>query len=534
MPFIYGTLVSSTLALIIAVPLSLGVALCLSEMAPVWLSRRLGFMVELLAAIPSVVYGLWAIFVLGPWLRDHVEPPLGAALGFMPLFQGPRVSVSILCAGVLLAIMVVPYIAAVCTDVFRAVPQTQREAALALGATRWEMVRMAVLPYGLSGVIGAIMLGLGRALGETIAVAMVIGNSPQISASLFAPSATLASVIANEFAEATSTLYLSSLVELGLVLLVVGLALNVVARAAGAGRHAAPLRGRPVTAKSAAHTRRTMWRKAKSDLMMGVTVLATVITLLPLFIILAYLFAKGASSLNLAFFTHMPAPVGEKGGGMANAIVGTLELIGLASLMGVPIGIGSGLYLAAHRGGRLASAARFGADVMMGVPSIVVGIFAYAVVVRPMGGFSTMAGAVALAVIMIPLVTRTTEEMLLLVPHELREAALALGVPGWRTTLWVVARTAASGIATGAILAIARIAGETAPLLFTAFGNRFWSTSLTNPIASLTVQVYTYAISPFPDWQRQAWAGALVLTAIVLALELGVRWVTRGSARVVR
>jgi phosphate transport system permease protein len=231
LPFIYGTLVSSTLALSIAVPLSLGVALCLSEMAPVWLSRRLGFMVELLAAIPSVVYGLWAIFVLGPWLRDHVEPVLGAKLGFLPLFKGPYVSVSMLCAGVVLAIMVVPYIAAVCTDVFRAVPRTQREAALALGATRWEMVRMAVLPYGLSGVIGAIMLGLGRALGETIAVAMVIGNSPQISASLFAPSATLASVIANEFAEATTSLYLSSLVELGLVLLAVGLALNVIARA---------------------------------------------------------------------------------------------------------------------------------------------------------------------------------------------------------------------------------------------------------------------------------------------------------------
>jgi phosphate transport system permease protein len=289
-----------------------------------------------------------------------------------------------------------------------------------------------------------------------------------------------------------------------------------------------------VTPKSNAYSRRTGWRKAKSDVMMGVAVLATVITLLPLFIILAYLVAKGASSLNLAFFTHMPAPVGEKGGGMANAIVGTLELIGLASLMGVPVGIGSGLYLAAHHGSRFASAARFGADVMMGVPSIVVGIFAYAVVVRPMGGFSTLAGAVALAVIMIPLVTRTTEEMLLLVPHELREAALALGVPGWRTTLWVVARTAASGIATGAILAIARIAGETAPLLFTAFGNRFWATSLTSPIASLTVQVYTYAISPFPDWQRQAWAGALVLTTIVLALELGVRWMTRGSARVAR
>src|ERR1700719_4343839 len=281
-------------------------------------------------------------------------------------------------------------------------------------------------------------------------------------------------------------------------------------------------------AKPAAHARHTRWRKAKSDLMMGVTVLATVIALMPLFIILAYLVSKGASSLNLAFFTHMPAPVGEKGGGMANAIVGTLELIGLASLIGVPLGIGPGLYLAAHRGSRFADAARFGADVMMGVPSIVVGIFAYAVVVRPMGGFSTLAGAVALATIMIPLVTRTTEEMVLLVPHELREASLALGVPRWRTTISVVARTAMGGIATGVILATARIAGETAPLLFTAFGNHFWSTSLKGPIASLPVQIYTYAISPFADWQRQAWAGALVLTTIVLALELGVRAVTGG------
>ncbi len=230
LPFIYGTVVSSLIALAIAVPLSLGTALYLSETAPEWLSRRIGFLVELLAAIPSVVYGLWGIFVLGPWLRDHVEPALGGALGFTPLFRGPHVSVSMLCAGVLLAIMVLPYIASVSTDVFRAVPRTQREAALALGATRWEMVRTAVLPYGRSGIIGAIILGLGRALGETIAVAMVIGNRPEISASLFAPSATLASVIANEFAEATSSLYLSSLMELGLVLLLVGLLLNVAAR----------------------------------------------------------------------------------------------------------------------------------------------------------------------------------------------------------------------------------------------------------------------------------------------------------------
>jgi phosphate transport system permease protein len=281
-------------------------------------------------------------------------------------------------------------------------------------------------------------------------------------------------------------------------------------------------------------SRRYYYRKFKSNLMMGLTVAATIITLVPLFLILGNLISKGASSVNLAFFTHMPAPVGEKGGGMANAIVGTLEVVAIAALIGVPIGVGAGLYLAEHHASRIAQAVRLAADVMTGVPSIVIGIFAYAVVVRPMGGFSTIAGSVALAVIMIPIVTRTTEDMVRLVPHELREASLALGVPQWRTTLSVIARTAMAGIATGVILAIARVAGETAPLLFTSFGNRFWSTSLGQPIATLTVQVYTYAISPFPDWQRQAWAGALVLTGIVLALEMGVRWITGGTARTAR
>jgi len=230
LPFIYGTAVSSALALLMAVPLSIGTAICLTETVPEWLSNKIGFMVELLAAIPSVVYGLWGIFVLGPWLRAYVEPALGHTLGFLPIFQGQPASVGMLTAGVLLAIMILPYISSVCTDVFRAVPQSQREAAFALGATRWEMIRMSVLPYGRSGVIGAIIFGLGRALGETIAVAMVIGNRSVISASLFQPSATLASVIANEFAEATSDLYVSSLVELGLVLLVMALLLNIVAR----------------------------------------------------------------------------------------------------------------------------------------------------------------------------------------------------------------------------------------------------------------------------------------------------------------
>jgi phosphate transport system permease protein len=283
-----------------------------------------------------------------------------------------------------------------------------------------------------------------------------------------------------------------------------------------------------------ASRRRATWRRWKNDLMMGGTVAATVITLAPLFLILGYLLSKGCSSLNLDFFIRMPKPVGEPGGGMANAIVGTFELIAIASLIGVPIGIGAGLYLAEHGRQGIASAARFAADVLTGIPSIVVGVFAYAVVVRPMGGFSALAGGVALAIIMIPLVARTTEEMVALVPRELREAALALGVSHWRTTLSVVLPTALGGILTGIILAVARVAGETAPLLFTAFGNRFWSTAIGQPIASLTVQVYTYAISPFDDWQRQAWAGALVLTAIVLGLELAVRWLARNRVRIPR
>ena len=284
----------------------------------------------------------------------------------------------------------------------------------------------------------------------------------------------------------------------------------------------------------AAQRRHDFFRNLKSNFMVGLTILATVIALIPLFLVLGYLVSKGAASVNWAFFTKMPTPVGQNGGGMANAIMGTFELVGIATLIGVPIGVGAGVYLAENRGSQFAQVIRFSADVMMGIPSIVVGIFVYAIFVKPFDGFSTLSGAIALAIIMIPLVTRTAEEMILLVPHELREAALALGVPRWRTTISVVVRTAISGIATGVILAVARVAGETAPLLFTAFGNRFWSTSLFQPISSLTVQVYTYAISPFADWQRQAWAGALVLTAIVLAMELGVRWVTRGSARVAR
>lgn len=230
LPFIYGTLVSSLLALLIAVPLSLGAAIFLAELAPSWVRPPVAFLIEMLAAVPSVVYGLWGIFVLVPWLRDWVQPALARTLGFLPLFQGPPYGIGMLAAGLILAIMIVPYITSVSREVLLAVPGSQREAALGLGATRWETTRIAVLRYGRSGLIGAILLGLGRALGETMAVTMVIGNRPEVALSLFAPGYTMASVLANEFTEATSDLYISALVEIGLLLLVVTVAVNGLAR----------------------------------------------------------------------------------------------------------------------------------------------------------------------------------------------------------------------------------------------------------------------------------------------------------------
>jgi len=266
-----------------------------------------------------------------------------------------------------------------------------------------------------------------------------------------------------------------------------------------------------------------------SGAMIGLTYLAAVLATLPLLLILFHLLRKGAASLSLTFFTSMPKPVGEAGGGMANAIVGTLTLIGIACLIGLPIGIGAGIYLSEKRSTPLAHSVRFLSDVLNGLPSIVMGIFAWEFLVRPAGHFSALAGGTALAAMMIPLVTRTTEEMLRVVPISLREAALALGYPRWRTSISVVVRTALAGIATGALVAVARIAGETAPLLFTAFGNQFWSTSLREPIAALPLQIFTYAISPYDEWHAQAWAGALVLISIVLVISLAARYVTRSK-----
>ena len=267
-------------------------------------------------------------------------------------------------------------------------------------------------------------------------------------------------------------------------------------------------------------------RTATNYLATGLAVVSTILVVAPLVAIFGYLLYKGASSLNYAFFTQIPKPAGEPGGGMANAIVGSAVILAMASAIGIPIGIASGIYLAEFgRGSRFATLVRFTADVLNGVPSIVMGIAVYSLIVLPQKHFSALSGGAALGIMMIPTVTRTTEEMLLTVPNSVREAALGLGLPNWRSVLSITLRTASPGVITGCMLAFARVAGETAPLLFTAFGNNFWSSNLNEPIAALPLQIYIYAISPYDDWHRLAWAGSLVLILLIVIAVGLVRYV---------
>jgi phosphate transport system permease protein len=276
---------------------------------------------------------------------------------------------------------------------------------------------------------------------------------------------------------------------------------------------------------------RPVRRRLVSRLMTGVTVLCAVLALLPLFAIFADLVVRGASSLDWPFFVENPPAPGSSGGGVANAIVGTLIIVGLGSLFGLPVGIGAGVYLAEYGGGRFGRMVRFLADVLTGTPSVIVGVFVWMLVVRPMGHFSALSGAVALAILTVPMVTRTTEEMVRLVPNSLREAALALGFPRWRATAQVMVRSAWPGIVTGGLVAVARIAGETAPLLFTALGNLNFRTNVLQPMQTLSLQIYVYATGPFEEWHRLAWGAALVLMGIVLVFGLTARLATRTRFR---
>jgi phosphate transport system permease protein len=272
---------------------------------------------------------------------------------------------------------------------------------------------------------------------------------------------------------------------------------------------------------------RSTRRRLVSGLMTGLVVALCAAAVLPLLFIFADLVHKGASSLDWNFFTHTPVPAGQTGGGVAHAIVGTVIVVALACAIGVPIGTGAGVFLAEYGAGRLGWVVRFVADVMNGTPSIVIGIVAWTWLVRPIGHFSALAGGAALAILMVPMLARTTEEMVRLVPHSLREAALALGYPRWRTSLQIMVRTALTGIVTGALVAVARIAGETAPLLFTALGNLNLTTDILQPMQTLSLQIFVYGTGPFEEWHRIAWASALVLMGLVLTLSLAARWATR-------
>ena len=276
----------------------------------------------------------------------------------------------------------------------------------------------------------------------------------------------------------------------------------------------------------------SLWRRAMDLGATAFAIVAAVMVIVPLLAIFVYLLIKGVGALDWAFLTQTPKPVGEVGGGMANAIVGSGVILGIASVIGIPIGIGCGIYLAEYARGRFGDIVRFTADVLNGVPSIVIGIAVYSLIVVRQKHFSAFSGGIALAIMMVPTVARATEEMLLMVPNNVREAAFGLGIPKWRTTLSITLRTASAGVITGCMLAFARVAGETAPLLFTAFGNQFWNKNPNQPTAALPLQIYTYAISPFDEWHRQAWAGALILIIMIVVAVAAVRITTsRGTLK---
>jgi phosphate transport system permease protein len=540
--FVYGSIVTSLLAMLLAVPLGVGTATFLAEVAPAWLKRSGSFLVELLAAIPSVVYGFWGIMFLAPNVQE-----------LFTWMGGPNVGgKGLLSAGLILAIMILPYIAAVSYDVCQAVPRSQREGALALGATRWQTIWGVVLPYARPGILGGCFLALGRAIGETMAVTMLIGNTPVVEMLPFGRGYTIPSLLAQKLPSSSSLMEDAALIELSLLLFVITVLMNSLARVliwrvghvGGGSRftrsHQAPLPPRREEGQSQPGRVRLVPRGGNgravfvNHLMTGVLGLCLAATCVPLFLILGYIAYKGVGSINVDFFVKLPKPQGEEGGGLAQAIVGSGILVGLATLLALPVGLLAAVFLSEYRTSRIAAAVRFFGELLGGVPSIVIGTFVYAFVrlfiqaglLQPREQFSGWAGAFALAVMMIPILTRASEESLKLVPQALRNASYALGAHQWQTVLRVTVPAALPAIITGTFLAIARIAGETAPLLMTAFGNDRWAFSPTEKMAFLPLYIYQYSMSGDTRFESQAWAAALVLLTFVMLLNVGIRILT--------
>ena len=578
LPFIYGTLMTSILALMIAVPAAIGIALATVVLLPKKLRGPVGAMINLLAAVPSVIFGLWGLTVLVPFLTPALEW-LSSTFGGLNIFgwhpfEGPITSGSYLISALVLAVMVLPSIAAIIREVLLTVPRDQQEAAYALGATRWEMVRNSMLPWARSGIVGASALGLGRAVGETIAIALLLGNSPGIFTSLVGPGSTLASIIALQTGEA-SGLQLSALTALAVVLFVLAFGINALARLlvrrheGGAARKGGlvsravtgivglfprrapknvqaspplaagappppPPRREPATISRSASLSRS--RRVRSRLGEGVVWFSLAFGMVPLILVIWEMVRLGLPAISGSFFTELPpTDPSSYAGGISNALVGTLILMGIATLIAAPLGILTALFIrdVARPGtisGKIGSAVGFVVDILLGVPSIVVGLIVYLGVVIVMGHFSAWAGGIALAIIMFPVVVRASDEVLQLVPQAQKEAAMALGAPKWRTTLAIVIPAALPGIITGVLLGVARASGETAPLLFTSLGNQFFSTALNEPISAIPQLIYQRTIQvATPASLQLAWGAALVLVAIIFILNIGGALISRRS-----
>jgi phosphate transport system permease protein len=583
-PAIAGTLLTSALALLIAVPVALGVAIFLSEVAPVWLRKPLVYVIDLSAAVPSVVYGFWAFIVLVPLMQTTIEPGLGSLTGGRFPFSPTTPGYDVLTATLVLAVMILPTIAAVSRESLRAVPRIHRESALSLGATRWEATRMGVLRPARSGIAAGVILGLGRALGETIAVTMVIGNIFILPGTLFSPGSTLASFIVNNFSEAQPGLNRSAIIELALILLLITVAVNAVARGllwrfgARDGDDALPRRRRfhsPIhalhrsagvppdgrtgseagsfVAPSGLPSEVTGWRHRvlqeaprrifrRRAIQWGIVALTAGCVFVALVPFASVLYTAGhyggSAVVRPSFYTSLPPPGCNPRsgsscslGGIGPEIQGTLIMLGLGALIAVPVGLLSGIYLAEYGRNRFARVVSFLADVMTGVPTIILGVFVFTVFLYfdHDAALSALSGGVALGVLMIPIATRATEEALRAVPSSVRESALALGFPKHRVALRVVLGCARGGLITGMLLAASRAAGDTATLLLTAGGSSFWFQNLNTQTAAMTPFIFNNFGSSYVNLQTDAWGAALVLLGIMLAISLGARLVVPGA-----
>jgi len=559
LPQIYGTLVSSLVVIALVMPLGVGIAIFLNEdIAPKAVRVPISFAIELLAAIPSVVYGLWGIFVLLPALRPLMRG-LHQNLGWIPFFSTLPANRSLLPTILVLTLMILPIVVALSREAIASVPFELRMGAAAIGANRWEFILEIAIPASRSGIIGAAVLALGRAIGETMAAVMLIGNASQINWSWLAPSSTIASLVANQFSEARG-LQLSALLYAALVLMALTLIVNIFANSFTTSLHLSPPQEREISTNPIVQNRDLLNTESRSSILFSPSLenelvtlkttpqwkpnpikrkivsgllntgifLGTAIAIFAFSSILFSLIAKGSSRFDFAAFTELPPPPLESDGGFGNAITGTLLMVAIGAGLSAPIGLGAAIYLVEFGQNKLLSQwVRFFNGVLSGVPSILCGLFAYGLVVLTSGTFSAIAGGVALAVVMLPTITRTSEEALKAVAPELREAAIAIGASPIQATTLMIIPAATPAIVTGLVLAIARATGETAPLLFTALFSQYGFNGLWKPVASMSVLIYNFALSPYPNDQALAWTAALVVVTLILSISIAARFLTR-------